>query len=87
VADISQYNFTLKEITIALVKEQGIRSGKWTVGFEFGMGAGNFATSPTEVLPAAFVGIRSLVLMRVKDGDQPVPYEVDAAEVNLKAGP
>jgi hypothetical protein len=81
-AEISQYNFTLKELTIALVKQLGIHDGSWMVGFEFTMGAGNLATSPTDVRPTAIVGLGSVLLLRVKEGEQPVPFQVDAAEIN-----
>lgn len=81
-AEASQYAFTLKEVTTALIKQQNLREGKWVVGFEFALAAGNVGSSATDVRPSAIVGISSLNLQRVRDGESNFPFQVDAAEVN-----
>lgn len=81
-AEVSQYNFALKEVTTALIKQQDIHEGKWAVGFEFNLAAGNAGASLADVRPSAIVGIAGLILVRAKDGEPPVPFLVDAAEIN-----
>jgi hypothetical protein len=81
-AEVSQYVFSLKELTTALVKQQNLHEGLWFVAFEFNFAAGNVATSPTDVRPSAILSIARANLQRVPDGAVPLPFQVDASEVN-----
>ncbi len=81
-ADVCQYSFELKELTAILIKLQGIKEGKWAVGFEFNLGAGLIGLSPENPRPAAFAAINKVVLTRHAEGTPEPPFMVDAAEVN-----
>lgn len=81
-AEVTQYSFSMKDLAVALLKQQDIHEGRWFVGFEFALAAGNIATSPTDVRPSAIVGITNVNLQRVKEGEPPLPFQVDASEVN-----
>lgn len=81
-ADVSQYSFTMKELTTALIKEQKLHEGRWMSGFEFNLAAGNIGSGPSDVRPSAIVGIANILLLRVKDGDPGTHFTLDAAEVN-----
>jgi hypothetical protein len=89
-AETKQINFDLKDVAIALVKQQGLRDGHWMLGFDFAFGAGNFGASPAgaDAKPGAFAQIKNLTLVRQDDtATSQLPFVVDAAEVNSeKAG-
>lgn len=81
-ADASQYSFNLKEVTTALVKQQNLREGRWFVAFEFNLSAGNAGPGPNDLRPSAIVSINGMLLVRVRDGEPDLPFQVDAAQVN-----
>ena len=85
-AEASQFSFSMKDLTIALIKQQNLHDGNWIVGFEFSLAAGNMGLSPTDVKPTAIVGISNVTLQRVREGDPSLPFQlpfqVNAAEVN-----
>jgi hypothetical protein len=85
--ETKQLNFDLKEVAAALIKEEGIREGRWMLGFEFGFGAGNFATGPTatDTKPGAFAQIKAVVLVRQEEGAPDLPFVIDAAEVHERS--
>lgn len=83
-AEAKQISFDLKEAAIALIKHHGIREGTWTVGVEFGLGAGNIGPSPEQAKPAAVVQISNLLLIRHPENGPKLAIKVDAAEVNPK---
>jgi len=82
-ADPTQFDFDLQELTIALIKHQGLHDGVWMTGFEFGFGATNIGPSPNEIKPAAFVQVNKVILVRppaeIPEGANLL---VDAAKVN-----
>ena len=79
--------FDLKEVATALIKHRDIREGTWTVGVEFGLGAGNFGPSPEEIKPTAFVQVSKLLLIRHPEDGPASAIKVDAAEVNPRPSP
>jgi hypothetical protein len=81
-AEVSQYSFELKELATHLVKIEGIKEGKWVIGFEFNLGAGLVGISPDNPRPAAFAAINKVTLTRHVEGTPEPPFIVDAAEVN-----
>ena len=87
-AEPTQYSFSHRELTIALIKEQGLREGLWMVSFEFNFGAGLFGTPPEDVKPSAFLQIARVQLVRQSE---PLPQSsslvVDAAQVNPEQRP
>jgi hypothetical protein len=75
----SQYNFELRELLIILIKNQGLHEGIWSLGFEFGMGAGNIGPTQEEARPSAFIQLKQVGLARASvEG----PLALDAAKVN-----
>jgi hypothetical protein len=81
-AQTAQINFSLKELTVALIRHHGLHEGKWMLGFEFEQGAGNLGPSDAELRPGAIVRIKSAVLVRQDEVKAEIPFLVDAAEVN-----
>lgn len=79
-ADVSQYSFELQELTAMLIRQQGIKEGKWVVGFEFNLGAGLIGLDSPK--PAAFVAINKVVLTRHTEGTPEPPFVVDATELD-----
>lgn len=84
-AEPTQFAFELQEVTELLIKQQGIHEGVWTIGFEFGFGAGAMALKANEIRPGAMVQINKLLLHRPPEGaPTDSPTFVDAAKVNPK---
>lgn len=72
--------FTWLQVTIALIKAQGIHSGLWRIGLEFGLNAAVVKWgSETNHVPGAFLPVVSVDLKRM---EQPDALTVDAALVN-----
>lgn len=82
-AEPTQYDFSLEEITVTLIKQAGIHEGLWMAGFEFGFGAMHIGPSPAEVRPAAFVQVNKIILTRAPEGaPEGSALIINAAEVN-----
>lgn len=93
-AEASMYKFSYQEVVEALIKQQGIHEGLWSLYVEFGIAAANMnmalqvkgqaITPPTEtddLTPAAIVPIVSIGIIRAEKQNR---LTVDAAEVNPK---
>ena len=81
-AEPTQYSFSLRELTTALIREQGLREGLWMVSFEFNFGAGLVGAPPEEAKPTAFAQIGRVQLVQPPEGTpKGVPMVVDAAQV------
>jgi hypothetical protein len=80
-AEAKNYTFTYKEIAEALVKAQGLHEGLWGAYLQFGIGAANIPTGPSNetLIPAAIVPVLNIGIQRF---EQPNSLTVDAAEVN-----
>jgi hypothetical protein len=78
-AETSQYLFTHKEVVTALIKQQGIHEGIWTLLLQFGIQGINVALGSPDLVPAAIVPVLGIGLQRA---DQVTNLSVDAAEVN-----
>lgn len=81
-AEVTQYAFELKELTKNLIKLQGIKEGKWMIGFEFGLGAGIIGYDQETARPSAVVAINKIILTRHDEGSPAPPFAVDAAEIS-----
>lgn len=84
-AEASQYTFELTELAEGLVKQQGLREGRWLLAFEFNLTVGMFGTAPNEPTasrPGAMVQIAKIQLIRKDDAPLEMPGLVDAAQVN-----
>lgn len=78
-AEVSQYTFELKEVTKALIINQGLHDGIWALMIEFGMGVGNVGPTQEETFPSAFVQVKKMGLIKV---DQENSLALDAAKIN-----
>jgi hypothetical protein len=86
-AEPTQYSFDLSEVTLALIKHQGLHEGVWTLGFEFNLGTAIVGPSPGEVKPSAFIGINRVQLAQPPEGSPSNPFTLDAAKVNPQPSP
>ena len=82
-ADITQLNFTHKEIIEALIVKQGITEGCWSLAINFGFGALTGGPTPEEAHPTALVAVTGLGLMKVEKGAQGT--YVDASTLTSKS--
>jgi hypothetical protein len=79
-AEPTQYSFNFRDVAAALAREQGIRAGRWMLGFEFSMTAGNFGPSPSDAKPAALIQINSITLVSANDAPADSPLVIDASK-------
>jgi hypothetical protein len=82
-AEVTRIEFANKDVVILMLKEQGIHEGNWIFQVKFSFGAMNMgaATDGTDAVPSGIVGVTGLGLELVP---QPLPFSVNAAEVNPK---
>jgi hypothetical protein len=78
-AETKQIAFTHKEVVEALLKQQGIHEGIWSLYVEFGLGAVNVGASEDSLLPAAVIPVLKIGLQKA---DKVNSLSVDAARVN-----
>lgn len=80
-AEVSQYNFSHKEMIETLIRKQGLNEGIWSLSFQLGFGATQVPspTGSSEPIPAAIVSIMSIGLQKT---DKEGPLALDAAKVN-----
>ncbi len=79
-AEVAEYTFSFKEVVEALIKQQGLREGLWSLRVDFGLSAANIhrGEGSKEFNPAAIVPIVKLGLQR---GQEDNNLTVDAAKV------
>lgn len=75
------YQFTLEELTKALIQYKGLSEGKWMLAVQFGISAVNLGKDDENMSPAAVVPLISVGLNPVDD-DRKNNLIVDAAELN-----
>lgn len=85
-ADPILFSFDLKEVTEALIKQQGLTTGVWALGVEFNFQAVAAGTSPEEVKPSILVQVNRLQLVEAPS-DSPVGTHVDAAKLTSREKP
>lgn len=69
-AEPTTFKFDLREVTTALIRQQGVTTGKWMVSVEFSLGAGVIGPTPAESLPSAVVQIKNVQLMQPPAGSE-----------------
>jgi hypothetical protein len=77
----TQYDFELREVAAALIKEKNIHEGRWWAVFEFVLRTGVFGQTNAELLPGGLFQIRRITLAH-PDLSTPEQFVVDAAVVN-----
>jgi len=80
--EIANIVFTHKEVTKALIKEQGIHEGLWALSVRFGLNAANIGANEDELKPAAIVAILEFGLQKAEKENN---ITVDAAKVNPRS--
>ena len=78
-ADVTQYMYKLKELTVLMLKDQKIHEGQWQILVNFGFGAANIGPNEAELAPAALVPVMGVGIQKVSEK---TPLSVDATEVN-----
>lgn len=78
-AEPEKYVFTYREVAEALVKQQDIHEGVWSIYVEFGLAGANTGPSDDQLLPTAIVPIVRMGLVRVPKENA---LSVDATVVN-----
>jgi hypothetical protein len=82
-AEISQVDFTNQELVVMMLKDQGIHEGNWAFSAKLAFSVMNIGQSPdgSDASPAGVVAITGVRIERVPE---PLPFSVNAAEVNPK---
>jgi hypothetical protein len=78
-AEPTQFLFTYKEVVTALLKQQGIHEGIWSLAVNFGIGAINAGPNAEQLAPAAIV---PLLAVGIQKGTEVNNLSVDASVVN-----
>ena len=78
-AEVDKYLFSHQEVVEALIKQQGIHDGIWSLYIEFGLAAVNAGPGPQELDPAAIIPVRKIGLKRAEEMTN---LSVDASVVN-----
>lgn len=79
----SQYTFELRDVLIALLKEQGIHEGFWMLAFEFTTTIGTMGAQDSPPRPAVLSVVSKMNIVH-HESAPPVELDicVDAAKVN-----
>jgi len=78
-AEPTQFMFSNKELVAALLKQQGIHTGKWSLAVEFALGVGTAGPSATEAMPTAMASVARVGIQQTQDVNS-VTY--DAQDLN-----
>src|SRR5436309_1603423 len=81
-AEVSQYSFSIAEITEALIKQQGLHEGQWIIAVELNINVGIMGMSPETSRPGAMLLANQVQLVRAMPDQHPPHLIVDAAKVN-----
>ena len=77
--EISNIVFSYKEVVTALLKEQKIHEGLWSLFVRFGLNAANLGSNDEELKPCAVIPILEIGIQK---GEKDNSITVDAAKVN-----
>ncbi|MEJ1158307.1 hypothetical protein [Prosthecomicrobium sp. N25] len=80
-SEISQLSFTLRDVTVALLREQNIKEGVWVLGVEMSIVVGNMGPEPQSALPTAMLQIPKFTLVRHEGEEAAVGFAVNAATI------
>jgi len=77
----NQYLYKHKELLELLVRQAGVRKGRWMLMAVFNFGAANIGPTPEQVVPGAVVGLAQIGI-QLAPPDTPTEVTVNAAEIN-----
>jgi hypothetical protein len=82
-AEITQFEYSNKELVMLMLKDQGVHEGHWHLAVKLGFSALNLGekTDGTDASPAGAVAFTGARIVRVPE---PLPFSVNATEVNPK---
>lgn len=82
-AEITQIEYTNKELVILILKDQGIHEGNWALSAKLKFSAMNVGEleDGSDASPA---GVVAVVGCRIERVPEPLPFSINAAEVNPK---
>jgi len=85
-AEATTYHFSHQEVVEALIKQQDLHDGIWSLIVEFGLGSANTGPGPQDLNPTAIVPVLKMGLVKSKELTN---LAVDASVVNpaKKASP
>lgn len=78
-SDNKLMKYSMRDLTEALIKDQGITEGKWMLSVEFGIGAINAGVDQQNLSPAAVVPLVSVGLIPSEADNN---LTVDASALN-----
>jgi hypothetical protein len=81
VATPAKYVYDFKEVTEALLRQEGISDGLWNVYIEFGIAAANMGPTPQDIRPAAIVPIMKIGIVQTNDRSN---LTVDASTLGVR---
>ncbi len=79
----SQFSFSYREMLELMIKQCGVREGKWMLVFNFGFAAGNFGIGPDEAAPGVLTSIQSVSIAKTEDSNVPQNLIMDASQVEF----
>jgi hypothetical protein len=81
--ELAQFEYSNRELVVVLLKDHGIHEGHWHLSVKLGFSAINLgeAKDGTDASPAGAVAFTGVRIVRVPE---PLPFSVNAAEVNPK---
>ncbi len=82
-AEIKQIAYSNKDVLILMLKDQEVHEGHWILGSNFSFGAATMGQLPdgSDASPTAIVTLSGFNIERVLE---PLPFSLDASEVNPK---
>lgn len=74
----TQFSLSLKEIGETLLRKEGVTTGKWMVGVNFGIQVGNINLSPESAAkPSASVLVEGFNVSKLPN-EQAIPAEIES---------
>lgn len=74
-------DFSLRELTEILIKNQGLHEGLYNLSVQLQIGVGAVGPSPELICPGAMLGVSRIGLSKTEKGKENI-HTVNAAEIN-----
>ena len=78
--NVSQFQFELVEVAQMLLRREGVKEGKWTLGVNFGIATTFAGPTPDAARPTILVSVDKLILQKA-EANTPAALTVDASEL------
>ena len=80
----SQYQLTHRELLELLVKDAGVKEGRWMLVANFGIAPGNFGPSPGESAPGVAFALQKVGIQKAEQ-NTPDELTVDASKIEVSS--